>query len=230
MIIQAIGNLTGAAALRELSSSIAAAVDKHLWSGACHFIVTLFHFLKSLSFSLCTATDNDHYFTQLNSDGVTTRDFVDYDANAIALAFGIPSADRAHRIMQRIDGGRCTHGRATFVSEKYYGPDDTTHGNIGDSWCSMGRIGWFDALARKRYGDLTTFDNLILNPLRDDLNRWTWLHERYACDGSPQLNRTYMYFEYPSTVTMLTRHVRYGIELRFTEVNSSRGQFVVGHV
>jgi hypothetical protein len=43
---------------------------------------------------------------------------------------------------------------------------------------SMGRIGWFDALARRRYGDLQTFDNLLLNPIRDDLNAWTWVHER----------------------------------------------------
>jgi hypothetical protein len=42
----------------------------------------------------------------------------------------------------------------------------------------MGRIAWFDALARRRYGDLETFDNVLLNRLRDDLRNWTWMHER----------------------------------------------------
>ena len=32
----------------------------------------------------------------------------------------------------------------------FYGTHDTTGGNIGDSNCSMGRIAWFDAQARKR--------------------------------------------------------------------------------
>lgn len=47
-----------------------------------------------------------------------------------------------------------------------------------DSACTMGRIAWFDALARRRYGDLETFDNVLLNRLRDDLRDWTWMHER----------------------------------------------------
>jgi len=156
----------------------------------------------------------------LNPDG-TSRDFVDYDANLIALAYGIPAADRAKRAFARIDGGRCVHGRATFVSELYYGEHDTTGGNQGDSWCTMGRIGWFDALARKRYRDQATFDNLLLDPLIGDVNRWTWLHERYACDGSPQQNRTSYYFEYPSVTAMMLHFVRYGIELGFDSVKVS---------
>ena len=39
------------------------------------------------------------------------------------------------------------------------------------------------------------------------------MHERLGCDGSQQLNRTAMYFEYPATAAMLLRAVRYGIEL-----------------
>ena len=76
----------------------------------------------------------DHYVTQMNPDG-STRDFVDYDSNLIAVAAGVPSAGQAALLLRRIDGGRCTHGRATFVSEVYYGPHDTTNGNVGDSWC-----------------------------------------------------------------------------------------------
>jgi hypothetical protein len=93
----------------QLAARISAAMNTHLWRG-------------------------DHYITQLNPDG-STRDFVDYDSNLIAAAAGVPSAAQAALLLARIDGGRCTHGRATFVSEVYYGPHDTTNGNIGDSWC-----------------------------------------------------------------------------------------------
>jgi len=192
---EAIGNVTGATHLRNVAAMVAEATDAMLWSNGT----------------------KDHYVTQLNPDG-TSRDFVDYDANLIALAHGIPAAERAKRVLARIDGGRCIHGRATFVSELYYGKHDTTGGNIGDSWCTMGRIGWFDALARKRYGDQATFDNLLLDPLVGDVNRWTWLHERYQCDGRPMQNRTSHYFEYPSVTAMMLHFVRYGIQLGFGSV------------
>jgi hypothetical protein len=191
----AVGNATGADTLRSIADTVSAAVDAMLWNNETE----------------------DHYVTQLNPDG-TNRDFVDYDANLIALAHGIAPAERAAATFKRVDGGRCTHGRATFVSEQYYGKHDTTDGNTGDSWCSMGRIGWFDALARQRYGDQETFDELLLDPLIGDVNRWTWLHERYYCDGTPQLNRTSHYFEYPSVTAMMIRFIRYGIKLDFHEV------------
>eukprot|EP01065_Artemidia_motanka_P009197 TRINITY_DN14698_c0_g1_i1.p1 TRINITY_DN14698_c0_g1~~TRINITY_DN14698_c0_g1_i1.p1 ORF type:complete len:961 (+),score=323.32 TRINITY_DN14698_c0_g1_i1:61-2883(+) len=194
----AVGNSTGAAALQRLADGIAERVDSMLWNNA----------------------SDDHYVTQLNPDG-TSRDFVDYDANLIALAHGIAPPDRAAATLKRIDGGRCAHGRATFVSERYYGKDDTTAGNIGDSWCSMGRIGWFDALSRKRYGDQKAFDGLILDPLVGDVNRWTWLHERYQCDGQPEINRTAMYFEYPSVTAMMLHYLRYGIQMHFQNVTVS---------
>lgn len=194
-----IGNTTGATKLEELASQIIINMNKYLWE----------------------SHDNDHYITQLNPDN-TTRDFVDYDANFIALAHGVTSKDQAGRAFKRLDGGRCTHGRATFVSEKYYGVNDCRPKNkwwaVGDSWTAMGRIGWFDALARRRSGDQITFDKLLLNPLRDDLLRWTWLHERYGCEGEPQTNRTPYYFEYPSVVAMMLRQIRYGIKLGLSNI------------
>ena len=183
------GNVSGAKKLRDISTSIAAAMNSAL-----------------------LANTSDHYITQRNPDG-SIRDFVDYDANLISLAHGVPtSTELAQRIMNRVDSGRCTHGRATFVSEKYYGPKDCTNGNIGDSWCSMGRNGWFDALTRKRFSDRTTFNALILDPLIGDVRRWTWLWERYSCDGTPQLNRTYAYFEYPAVTSIMISYIRYGIQ------------------
>jgi len=191
----ATGNSTGATRLHEIANTIARAVEEKLWSNE----------------------SNDHYVTQLNPDG-SSRDFVDYDANLIALAHGIASKDRASAVFKRVDAGRCTHGRATFVAEKHYGYSNTTGGNMGDSWCSMGRIGWFDALARQRFGDQETFDSLLLEPLIGDVNRFTWLRERYSCDGEQQSNRTSEYFEYPSVTAMMIHYIRYGIQLGFQEV------------
>ncbi len=217
----AVGNSSGAASLlqvthdtptrfphlfimMQLADLIATAMNKYLWS-------------------------NDHYVTQMNLDG-STRDFIDYDSNLIATAAGVPSKSQAALLLRRIDGGRCSHGRATFVSEKYYGPHDTTNGNIGDSWCGIHHFphritvtlctgvrwratvgkrsctsqhfhrialfsfaGWFDALARQQVNDASTFSSLLLQPLADDVRRWTWLHERYFCDGTQQPNRTWAY-------------------------------------
>jgi hypothetical protein len=44
------------------------------------------------------------------------------------------------------------------------------------------------------------------------------MHERYGCDGKMQANRTAAYFEYPSTVAILLREIRYGIMLGYTGV------------
>ena len=47
------------------------------------------------------------------------------------------------------------------------------------------------------------------------------MHERYGCDGTMQTNRTAAYFEYPSTVAILNREIRYGIEIDFKKVTVS---------
>lgn len=196
------GNATGAFALRDLASNLSAAMNKYLWA--------------------TTEQGDDHFVTQWNGpDDNTVRDFVDYDANLIAVAHGIVGPSRAARVFQRIDDGGQCRASATFVSERYYGPNDTTgapHGNIGDSWCAMGRIAWFDALGRKRFGDVDGFERYVLHPLQDLLVQNTWMHERLHCDGSQELNRTAAYFEYPSVVAMLLREVRYGITLGFSTV------------
>jgi hypothetical protein len=157
---EAVGNATGAASLRSLADEVAAAVDRHLWDAA---------------------GGDDHFVTQLNPDG-SVRDFVDYDANFIALAHGVTSQARAARFLRRVEGSRCwgPGRRATYVSERYYGKGDTAKGNVGDSACTMARIGYYEALARRRYGDIRGFNEFLLNPIRDDLLQWTWMHERCA--------------------------------------------------
>ena len=183
---------------------------------------------KSMQEFLWAEKTNDHYLTQVNPDG-TTRDFVDYDANLMAIAAGIADTDdRSLNILNRIDKGRCPTAH-TFVSEKYYGRDDCWHQNIGDSWCGMGRIAWFDALSRKRVAQqlypsqpligkaqLAHFNDVLQKPLRDQVLKTTWMHERYYCNGTQQLNRTMYYFEYPSVQAILTHRIKYGIELGLT--------------
>ena len=81
----------------------------------------------------------------------------------------------------------------------------------------MGRIAWFDAKARKVIGDIRSF-NTQLGVMQKDLLFYTWMHERYGCDGKMQTNRTAAYFEYPSTVAILLREIRYGIFLSFDHI------------
>ena len=47
----------------------------------------------------------------------------------------------------------------------------------------MGRIGWFDALARRAVNDSATFRDAILDPLVSDLmtsDTTPWMYERYV--------------------------------------------------
>ena len=48
------------------------------------------------------------FHVKMNPDG-TTRDFVDYDSNLIAVAAGVATAEQAALVLRRIDGGRCAH-------------------------------------------------------------------------------------------------------------------------
>lgn len=160
----------------------------------------------AINAKLWDSKSNDHYITQLNPDG-TKRDFIDYDSNLIAVAHQIPNTTRAANVFKRVDSGHCSSasgGGSQWVSEIWYGRKDTTGGNIGDSACAMARIGWFDALARRwvdRSEDLQYFNSRIINPLVKDVNAFTWLYERYGCDGKQQTNRTAEYFEYPCVRT-----------------------------
>ncbi len=86
----------------------------------------------------------------------------------------------------------------------------------GDSVVTLARIGYVDALARKKMRDVETFNNLLLLPLQMDLVRDTWLYERYNDQG--EQIRTPNYFEYPSFIVMMLREIRYGINLSLTSV------------
>lgn len=81
----------------------------------------------------------------------------------------------------------------------------------GDATVTMARIGWVDALARKRVGDITMVKDTLLQPIINDLNKSMWLYERYDANGNPAHNG--YYFEYPSFVAMVLREVVYGINI-----------------
>ncbi len=70
------------------ADSIVAGMNKHLWD---------------------TQTD-DHFVTQLNPAG-GVRDFVDYDSNLLAAAFGVADDDRTQKLIARIDSGEVREGR-----------------------------------------------------------------------------------------------------------------------
>lgn len=110
--------------LRRIADAIVEGTNSHLWSD----------------------TDNDHYVTQLNHDMTTTRDFVDYDSNLLAIAFDVAPEDRIPKIFSRVDEGPYTHIRATWCSEVPYTGDACdcyiVGGSVcGDSVVTLGRIG-----------------------------------------------------------------------------------------
>jgi hypothetical protein len=198
-----VGNATGAAACVARAAALRAGMNAHL-----------------------LAPEGDHYCTQSDraADGSIVkcaRDFVDYDANAIAIAARVPpTAAAANAIFARMDGGKCTHaGRATYVSEKFYDKANCVGGNTGDSAVAMGRIAWQDALARQAVGDAAaarTFADVLLAPLQADVLRRTWLPERFNCDGTDAHNA--YYFEYSAVVALMLYEVKYGLSLQMTKV------------
>eukprot|EP00604_Paraphysomonas_vestita_P003420 CAMPEP_0174820420 /NCGR_PEP_ID=MMETSP1107-20130205/4242_1 /TAXON_ID=36770 /ORGANISM="Paraphysomonas vestita, Strain GFlagA" /LENGTH=309 /DNA_ID=CAMNT_0016035727 /DNA_START=763 /DNA_END=1689 /DNA_ORIENTATION=+ len=143
--------------LRRIADSIIEGMNKFLWD----------------------EKDNDHYITQLNHDKTTTRDFIDYDSNLLAIAFDVAPTDKISKILTRVDSGPYTHIRGTWCSEIPYTGDACdcyiVGGSVcGDSIVTLGRIGWADAIARKKVGDLKTFEDLLLVPLQNDLIKDTW--------------------------------------------------------
>jgi hypothetical protein len=153
---------------------------------------------------------HDHFVTELHADG-TTRDFVDYDGNFGALAFGVlPDGPDASELLRRLDSGPHTHpgGYGTWVSERRYEKQDCYGGNDGDSDVAMARIWWLDMAARVELGDRTTF-NSLLEKVEDTLLRDVWMPERYDAQGRPAHNG--YYHEYPEIYAMVLREMRYGV-------------------
>lgn len=199
----ALGNSSGAAIYMQRASDIRSGMIAYLSSPeGDHF---------------CTQSDpSDPRAPGTSNVTICSRDFVDYDANLLAVAARVPTSNaHAERILARIDGGACAHkGRATYVSEIQYNASNCVNGNIGDSAVTMGRIAWQDGLARQAIGGpvaAAAFESLILGPLQADVLSRTWLPERFDCLGRDAHNQ--FYFEYASVASMLIFEVRYGIKM-----------------
>jgi hypothetical protein len=65
---------------------------------------------------------------------------VDYDANLLAVAFGVADDARSKKILARVDAGPCAHGRATWVSERFYDEAHCYGGNIGGGGLTTSRL------------------------------------------------------------------------------------------
>jgi hypothetical protein len=182
----ALGNAAEAAAFTALAANVTAAMRSLLFVG-------------------------DHFITQRNPDN-STADFVDYDANLLAVMAGVATPAQAALIFARVDAGACTHSRGTYVSEIPYLAPDCFLENTGDSAVTMGRIGWLDARARWTTGDVATALDVVLAPIQQELFTNTWVYERYTCGGQPTHNPYYI--EYGEVVAMIDVEVRIG--LRFT--------------
>jgi hypothetical protein len=190
---EAVGDSEAATRYRDFATKLKAAVYRELWNG------------------------HDHFVTQRNPDG-TTRDFVDYDGNFAALAFGVLDSQADEQtLLRRLDSGPHTHpgGRGTWVSEKRYEMADCYGGNDGDSDTAMARIWWLDMLTRVRMKDQAMFDSLLGN-IEGDLLRDVWMPERYDGTGAPAHNG--YYHEYPEILCMALREMRYGIHVGLRDV------------
>jgi hypothetical protein len=159
----------------------------------------------------------DHFVTERHADG-STRDFVDYDGNFGALAFGAVADEAdARRLLSRLDSGPHTHpgGYGTWVSERRYEKQDCYKENDGDSDTAMARIWWLDMAARVRMGDRATFDSLF-EKMENYLLRNVWMPERFDAKGLPAHNG--FYHEYPEALSMVLREMRYGVHVGMQEV------------
>ena len=102
--------------------------------------------VTNMNSRLWEVTQDDHYITQLNTDLSSTRDFIDYDANLLAVAFDVAPDRRVGSILRRVDRGAYTHVRGTWCCELYYTGDAEdcyiVGGDVcGDSTVTLARIG-----------------------------------------------------------------------------------------
>ncbi len=188
------GDASTANRYRELRESIRTGIVNRLWDG------------------------DDHFVTERHADG-STRDFVDYDGNFGALAFGILQDDAdAHKLLLRLDSGPHVHpgGYGTWVSERRYEKQDCYKENDGDSDVAMARIWWLDMAARVQMNDRGTFDSLF-EKMEDNLLENVWMPERFDAQGMPAHNS--YYHEYPEVLSMVLREMRYGVHVGMEDVS-----------
>ena len=64
---------------------------------------------------------------------------------------------------------------------------------------------------------LKYFNDNLLGPIQKDLLEFTWLTERYTCEGLRE--RTPFFFEYPCLLSMMLKEMKYGMNFGLTKWN-----------
>ena len=125
----------------------------------------------TLSGALQALWRHDHFASQIGVDG-SEKDWVDNDANFLAIAAGAATPTQAAAFAARFGrgmGGRCK--RPTWVVER---PPCGTGANgrrveCPDARVSEARVAWTEALARDVMGDTAALRTRLVEPLRTDV-------------------------------------------------------------
>jgi hypothetical protein len=131
-----VGNATGAVLYADTAAQVRGAMNTYLWSASHDHYCTNSNPLGLASQSEHEMSDernrqrhesvtaglaNCAITDAVEGVQVCARDFVDYDSNLLAVAFGVPATpQQAQAILARVDRGPNAHIRGTWVSEVYY--------------------------------------------------------------------------------------------------------------
>lgn len=130
-----VGNATGAALYADTAAQVRGAMNTYLWASSHDHYCTNSNPLGSASqgehemtgdrnrqrHASATCGVVDSATDAVGGVQVCARDFVDYDSNLLAVAFGVPATpQQAQAILSRVDRGPNAHVRGTWVSEVYY--------------------------------------------------------------------------------------------------------------
>lgn len=220
---RALGNVTGAAAYSSLAQAVSDSMILYLWRRD-HFVTSarpatsgreVFKYRSAASLAAATAASARPSPTTLTSG----KDFVDFDANLLAVAAGVPDLTQSEAVLSRVSQHPCAYAQPTWVSEVPYGPGDTYLNNTGDSNVAMGRIAWADALARRRVESLggNATVSRVVDPLVSYFRDNLWMPERFGCDAQPRHNM--MYPEYPNVIAVLIKEIAIGVRVRLGEIS-----------
>jgi hypothetical protein len=136
-----VGNATGAAVYADTAAQVRGAMNTYLWSSSHDHYCTNSNPLglefrgehgmavdrnRQRHASAASGVVNRTLLGASTTDAVEgvqvcARDFVDYDSNLLAVAFGVPATpQQAQAVLSRVDRGPNAHIRGTWVSEVYY--------------------------------------------------------------------------------------------------------------
>ena len=164
-------------AMEQLARNVSDAVNALLWhtSDGDHYVTSVVRESRAASGERASSRSSSRVAPQ----ATRVVDFVDSDSNLMAVALGVSSGPRARHILERIDRNPLARFVPTWVSERLYeGDDSRPPGGTADSICGMGRIAYFNALARRRIGSPASrrfFLDHLLGKIVRDLEQLVWM-------------------------------------------------------